>query len=103
MNETANNPKGKDNMQAITTKIIPATNTKPTRIKAECARGSVTISTDSIDYNGQESMHHIAARHLTDIFCNQDAPSTPIDKNPWNAPFVTGQIKSGDYVHVFTK
>jgi hypothetical protein len=30
-------------MQAITTKYLPATNTKPSRIKAECAAGSLTL------------------------------------------------------------
>jgi hypothetical protein len=31
-------------MQAITTKYLPATNTKPARIKAECSAGSLTLS-----------------------------------------------------------
>jgi len=31
-------------MQAITTKYLPATNTKPSRIKAECSAGSLTLS-----------------------------------------------------------
>ena len=31
-------------MQAITTKYLPATNTKPSRMKAECAAGSLTLS-----------------------------------------------------------
>lgn len=33
-------------MQAIKTKYLPATNTKPSRIKAECEAGSITISYD---------------------------------------------------------
>ena len=31
-------------MQAIFTKILPATNTKPTRVKAYCPQGSATLS-----------------------------------------------------------
>ena len=35
-------------MQAIITKFLPATNFKPSRIKATCERGSITISADSV-------------------------------------------------------
>ena len=31
-------------MQAITTKFLPATNHKPSRVKASCEAGSVTVS-----------------------------------------------------------
>jgi hypothetical protein len=34
-------------MQAILTKRLPATNTRPFRIKATCARGSITVCEDS--------------------------------------------------------
>ena len=44
-------------MQAIRTKVIPATNTKPTRIKAtSCSGISVMLSTSSI-----EGDQHVAA------------------------------------------
>jgi len=50
-------------MQAITTKYLPATNTKPSRYKATSASGlSVTLSTDhSLDSDGN---HEAAAQAL---------------------------------------
>lgn len=42
-------------MQAITTKYLPATNTKGARIKATCEAGSVTIS---YPYSGDEQNTH---------------------------------------------
>lgn len=47
-------------MQAITTKLLPCTNTKPYRVKARCAAGSVTLSIDSLP----ENYHEAAARAL---------------------------------------
>lgn len=92
-------------MQAIQTKIIPATNTKPTRIKAWAQRGSLTVSVDRFDgLWTDESTHAGMARLLCEQFCADDAReygSKP-ESNPWNRPFVSGCIPSGDWVHVFT-
>lgn len=90
-------------MQAITTKILPATSTKPTRIKAVCARGSAIISYP--DAANQEDAHRIAAENLVHRFAREDAKKygTPYGDNPWIAPRACGQTVSGDYVHVFTK
>lgn len=87
-------------MQAITTKVIPATNTRPTRIKAECERGSLTVSGDDTT----EAGHRLAARALCGRFANADLAQygSPVASNPWLRPFATGQTKRGDYVHVFT-
>lgn len=81
-------------MQAILTRILPATNHRPTRIKAECARGSLIVS----GYPGiLEEAHIVAAKELRDLFIAQDYP----DNKTWRHTFITGQLKSGDYVHIF--
>lgn len=94
-------------MQAIETKLIPATNTKPTRIKASCDRGSIIVSADSLSgdqMNGSESTHVRAADLLVRKFAAQDLKEygTPIDKNPWMFRRVTGGTKEG-YAHVFVE
>lgn len=92
-------------MQAIETKLIPATNTKPTRIKASCERGSIMVSADSLSgdqANGSDSTHIAAAKALVAKFVKEDERdygSTP-ESNPWARPFVTGGTKEG-YAHVF--
>ncbi len=88
--------------QAITSKYIPPTNTRGARYRAECARGSITVSED---YGLNSDENHIAATlKLIARFVAEDKKQygTPADKNPWSKPFVSGQIKSGEYVHVFT-
>lgn len=73
-------------MQAIETKYIPVTNTKPSRIKAICDAGTLVVSWDyglSIEEN-----HQSAAQEL-------------INKLGWNKEFISGQLKSGNYAHVF--
>lgn len=50
--------------QAITTKYLPATNVKGSRIKASCQRSSVTLSwDDSLNIDGN---HAAAAQALAD-------------------------------------
>lgn len=87
-------------MQAIITKVIPATNTKPTRIKASCERGSLTACEDA----SAEGSHRSVAAALCAKFAKEDEKryGSPLSTNPWLRPFVTGQIPSGDYAHVFT-
>lgn len=92
-------------MQAIETKLIPATNNKPTRIKARCERGSIIVSADSLSgdqMNGSESTHVKAAQLLVEKFISEDAKQYGSDQNqnPWNGPRVVGWTKEG-YVHVF--
>jgi len=94
-------------MQAIETKLISATNTKPTRIKASCERGSIIVSADSISgdqMNGSESTHVRAADLLVRKFAEEDLKEygTPINENPWTWPRVVGGTKKG-YAHVFTR
>jgi hypothetical protein len=72
-------------MQAIRTKYLPATNNKPSRIKAECEAGTITISYDhSLNI---DQLHQKAAMKL-------------LEKLNWKPDFIhTGNFK-GDYYHV---
>jgi hypothetical protein len=88
-------------MQAIVTKYLPATNTKPTRIKAFCERGSITVSYPH-ELSG-DACHRYAVKQLVAKFAKEDAKqygSHP-DENPWMRPFATGQMPSGNYCHTF--
>lgn len=89
-------------MQAIITKYLSATNTKPSRVKATCERGSITVAFDHT--GGVEHAHCYAANALCEKFVGEDAIGygTPPTKNPWAGPRLSGCIPSGDYVHVFT-
>lgn len=93
-------------MQAIITRYIPATNYKPSRIKASCARGKVILSCDALSGDGRDSdeMTHIrAASILVARFAVEDFAKygTPHGENPWNKPRVVGQLPSGEMAHVF--
>jgi hypothetical protein len=86
--------------QAILTKYLSPTDHRGARIKASCDRGSITIP---YPYEMRNSESHIvAAKKLIEKFCAEDLAERqmPIETNPWNFGFVTGQLASGDYVHV---
>ncbi len=89
-------------MQAIISKYLPATNFKPSRIKASCERGSVIVSYDSAQ--NEQGVHVWAANKLCERFVAEDAIKygSRAETNPWAKPRVVGQIPSGEYVHVFT-
>jgi hypothetical protein len=88
--------------QSIETKYLCPTSTKGSRIKAECARGSITLHWD--DALNTDENHIAAADALIARFLQEDATRYGQDakKNPWGAPRSVGQIASGNYVHVFT-
>lgn len=88
-------------MQAIYTKILPATNTKPTRIKASCSRGSLVVSYDGLEGNmGQK--HRQAAQRLIQKFLIEDEKRGIIPElNSWGKPIVTGGLENNDFVHCF--
>lgn len=90
-------------MQAIQTKLIPATNTKPTRVKASCDRGSIVISYPH-ELSGKE-IHVYVATQLVEKFLTEDRKEygTPSDRNPWLRRRVVGQLKDGSFVHVFCR
>ena len=71
-------------MQAIITKYIGPTDTKPSRIKATAAAGSITVSYDhSLNIDGN---HIAAAQELAAKF-------------GWTGKWVQGCLHTGDYVH----
>lgn len=72
-------------MQAIQTKIIPYSDYKPMRIKAECFVGNIIVQ---YNYSLEgEANHILAARAL-------------MDKLGWEFDFVSGTLKDGSMVHV---
>lgn len=88
-------------MQAILTKYLCPTNSKGSRIKAVCERGSITVS---MNYELSGDACHVAAVDaLVAKFIEEDKARYGSGKNPWSAPRVVGQLPSGDYAHVFLK
>lgn len=88
-------------MQAIITKYLPATDTKGTRIKASCTRGSVIVPWDYAE--SSERNHALAACELVKRFAQEDTGrygTVPVE-NPWLRPFVSGVLLDGSYAHVF--
>lgn len=90
-------------MQAIITKYLPATDRLSSRIKATCARGSVTVSYPH-EFSG-DAIHAYAANKLVEKFVAEDVKQyrTPPAKNPWAKARVLGTLPSGDVAHVFVK
>jgi hypothetical protein len=88
-------------MQAIRTHYLPATNFKPSRIKAVCERGSLTVSYDS--GLNENDAHAAAAKALVARFVKEDAAKygSPAEKNPWARPFVSGTLPDGSMAHVY--
>lgn len=72
-------------MQAIQTKYIGPTNTRPSRIKAFCEAGSVTVSYNH-SLNSSDG-HRAAAKAL-------------IQKLGWNGEWVEGCICGSGHVYV---
>ena len=90
-------------MQAIQTKYLPATNTRGSRIKATCERGSITIPYP-YDLSGDE-VHREAVRQLVAQFIREDLEDgicPDPSQNVWARKFVTGCLPDGSFAHVFT-
>lgn len=88
------------NMQAITTKFLPCTNYKGSRVKASCERGSLTISWDH-GLNAEDN-HIKAVETLCNKFVGEDIVKYGADsKSPWNNKKAYGWLKNG-MVAVFT-
>lgn len=89
-------------MQAILTRVMPATNNLPTRIKATAARGSiVTAPLGSVMLSSEEA-HRDAAQKLVARFIADDIKKYgPNAGTGWKHPFVSGCLPSGDWAHVF--
>ena len=91
-------------MQAIITKYLSATDCRGSRIKAKCERGSITIPYPHEKREGEDT-HRAAMQALINKFLDEDEKQygTPPLANPWSRRMVTGQIPSGEYVHVFAE
>lgn len=71
--------------QAITTKYLPCTNYRPSRVKATAAAGSVIVSWEH--GLGIEGNHMVAAKALA-------------DKYKWNGVWYGGGLAKAGYVFV---
>lgn len=91
------------NMQAIITKYVPPTMTKPGRVKAICERGSLTISWDHGKDAGEN--HRAVCDALCDRFDAEDREKYKTlshgEKWSWSRPKASGQLPSGEYVFCF--
>lgn len=88
-------------MQAIQTKYLPATNTRGSRIKAFCERGSITVPYPH-ELSG-DAVHRYAVTQLVWKFMAEDSKKygVPSSQNPWGREFVTGFLTDGTAAHVF--
>lgn len=87
-------------MQAIQTKYMRVTGSKGARIKAECERGSLTISWD---YALNADENHVKARQaMCEKFAEEDNKlyGTPLMHSSWLKQWHTGTLKDGSFVHV---
>lgn len=88
-------------MQSILTKYIPATNTRGSRIKAICDRGSLTIAYPH-ELSG-DAVHVAAAQALCEKFLAEDEKRGDArEGNVWGRPRVCGGLPSGSYAHAFS-
>ena len=87
-------------MQAITTRVLPPTDTRGARIVAECDRGRLVMPYPD---GNQEQAHRAVCQAMLDKFAGEDVKEygrgTKPEDHHWG-PFVSGQTKGGDWVHV---
>lgn len=94
-------------MQAIITKYLPATNFKPSRIKASCERGSLILSTGSLEPRTSDersdlgNLHRAACDALCAQFDAKDSKRNGVTVRQWSKPKASGQIPTGEYVFCF--
>ena len=86
--------------QCIRTKFVPCTNFRPSRVKAWCERGSLTVSW-RCEMNVDEN-HAFAIRCLLEKFIMEDEKKYGKGASSWDSDFVIGSDGDG-YVAVFAK
>ena len=87
-------------MQSIQTKFLSATDSKGSRIKAKCARGSIVIPYPH-ELTGDET-HRAAVLALVTRFLDEDSSrDITRETNFWNRAFVSGSLPDGSMAHVF--
>lgn len=100
-------------MQAITVKWLPATNTRGTRLKASCRRGSIIITASKLlDPSGMGDSHEAqACSLLCEKFIAEDmenarphyqARGEEVTRSvsSWNCKWIQGQTVNGEHVFV---
>ena len=88
-------------MQSIQTKYLSATDTRGSRIKAKCARGSIVIPFPH-ELSGDD-IHRAAVLALVTRFLDEDSSKgTPRETNFWNRSFASGSLPDGSMAHIFT-
>ena len=86
-------------MQAIQTKYLPATNFKPSRIKAFCAAGSVTISFPH-EFSGQKCHRQAAEALAVKLGWDYQTKPYPEGYTP-RGKLLGGCLPNGDSCFVF--
>ena len=87
-------------MQSIQTKYLPPTDSNGSRIKAKCARGSMTIPFPH-ELTGEET-HRAAVHALVNRFLKEDESKGILrETNFWYSDFVSGSLPDGSMAHVF--
>ena len=86
-------------MQAIVTKYLCPTNTKGSRIQAKCEAMTIRLSWD--DALNVEENHTAACAELCCRMDERNVSKYGSEAAMWSKPKVSGQIPSGEYVHVF--
>lgn len=90
-------------MQAIITKYYGPTNSRGSRIKASCERGTIWFPYPH-EISGTENVHRAAVAALIKKFVEEDfrEREIPAIANSWNCmEYASGQIRDGEYAHVF--
>ena len=88
-------------MQSIQTKFLSATESKGSRIKAKCARGSIVIPFPH--ELTCDDIHRAAVLALVTRFLDEDfTKGTPRETNFWNRSFASGSLPDGSMAHIFT-
>jgi hypothetical protein len=89
-------------MQSVVTKYLGPTNSRGSRIKAICDRGTITIPYP--DQLSRDAIHIAAVRALVNRFAVEDLANygTPKAGNPWLRPFASGGLPGrAGMAHVF--
>ncbi len=86
-------------MQAIITKYLCPTNTRGARVKAECAALTVTLSYDHA--LNMEENHIAICAELCKRMHETNVEKYGSHDTIWAGKHAFGQLKSGEYVHVF--
>lgn len=93
-------------MQAIITKFIAPTNTRGSRYKASCERGSLTVDADhalSAEENHRAVCDALCSRFDADDAARYGTASRRAGSigHTWCRPKASGQLPSGEYVFCF--